>query len=151
MALVLRPRHGPSRRGTRSCRPSRQLVGDAVGLRSKQLSSAEADGRRRSQDLLTLRGPPWDRDGERTTHDTAWPFAWVRNPIFTGMLLVAAGSAANVPTPLTVLGLLVAVGGMSAQVRLVEEPHLRQQHGAAYDAYAGTTGRFLPRVLNGAA
>ena len=83
---------------------------------------------------------------ERTELVTAGLFGRVRNPIFTGMLLFAAGSALAVPTPVTVLGLLAAAAGITAQVRLVEEPHLRRQHGPAYDAYARTAGRFLPRV-----
>lgn len=32
------------------------------------------------------------------------------------------------------------------QVWVVEEPYLRQVHGAAYIAYAASTGRFLPRL-----
>lgn len=46
------------------------------------------------------------------------------------MLLFAAGSAVSVPTPVTILGLLAGAAGIFAQVRLVEEPHLRRQHPA---------------------
>jgi protein-S-isoprenylcysteine O-methyltransferase Ste14 len=88
---------------------------------------------------------------ERTELVTAGLFGRVRNPIFTGMLLFAAGSALAVPTPVTVLGLLAAAAGIAAQVRLVEEPHLRRQHGAAYEAYARVTGRFLPKATGRAA
>jgi protein-S-isoprenylcysteine O-methyltransferase Ste14 len=88
---------------------------------------------------------------ERTELVTAGLFGRIRNPIFTGMLLFAAGSALAVPTPVTVLGLLAAAAGIAAQVRLVEEPHLRRQHGAAYESYARATGRFLPRATGRAA
>jgi protein-S-isoprenylcysteine O-methyltransferase Ste14 len=83
---------------------------------------------------------------ERTELVTAGPLARVRNPVFTGMLAFAAGSAVAVPTPVTVLGLVTAAAGIAAQVRLVEEPHLRRQHGAAYDTYLARTGRSLPRL-----
>ena len=83
--------------------------------------------------------------GERTELVEHGLFARVRNPIFTGMMLFAAGSALAVPTAITVTGLVVAVVGIVAQVRLVEEPHLHASHGAAYAAYMRRTGRFLPR------
>ena len=83
---------------------------------------------------------------ERTELVTAGPFRHVRNPIFTGMLLFAAGCVTAVPTALTVLGLAAALAGTIAQVRRVEEPHLRRQHGAVYGAYLARTGRFLPRL-----
>ena len=81
---------------------------------------------------------------ERTELVTAGLFGRVRNPIFTGMLLFAAGSALTVPTVVTALGLVAAVAGTVAQVQLVEEPHLRRLHGPAYDGYVARTGRFLP-------
>ena len=81
---------------------------------------------------------------ERTELVTAGLFGRVRNPIFTGMLLFAGGSALTVPTVVTVLGLVAAVAGIVAQVHLVEEPHLRRLHGPAYDGFVARTGRFLP-------
>lgn len=93
-------------------------------------------------------GPSWrigvDPD-ERTGLVTAGLFGRVRNPIFSGMLLFVTGSVLAVPTPVTVLGLLAATAGICAQVRLVEEPHLRRQHADAYEAYLARTARFLPR------
>ena len=83
---------------------------------------------------------------ERTDLVTTGLFGTVRNPIFTAMILFAAGSALAVPTLGTVLGLVVATAGIVAQVLAVEEPHLRRQHGTAYDAYVSRSGRFLPRL-----
>jgi protein-S-isoprenylcysteine O-methyltransferase Ste14 len=83
---------------------------------------------------------------ERTALVTTGPFGRVRNPIFTAMILFAAGSALAVPTAVTVAGLLLATAGIVAQVLVVEEPHLRRQHAAAYDAYVARSGRFLPRL-----
>jgi protein-S-isoprenylcysteine O-methyltransferase Ste14 len=88
------------------------------------------------------------RDGERTELRTAGPFAWCRNPIFTGMLLVGLGMAAWIP--LAVPAWLALWAGLELQVRVVEEPHLSRIHGAPYQAYAARTGRFLPGLGRGA-
>jgi protein-S-isoprenylcysteine O-methyltransferase Ste14 len=45
-----------------------------------------------------------------------------------------------------VLGFLALVVALELQVRIVEEPYLRQAHGATYDDYARRVGRFLPGV-----
>lgn len=82
--------------------------------------------------------------GERTDLVTGGLFGRVRNPIFTGMLAFALGLALLVPNPPTVLGALLAVATIQAQVRLVEEPNLVAVHGEAYRRWAGATGRFLP-------
>ena len=87
---------------------------------------------------------------ERTALVTTGLFGSVRNPIFTAMILFAAGSALAVPTVVTVLGLVVATAGIVAQVLAVEEPHLRRQHGTAYDAYVSRSGRFLPSLARAA-
>ena len=87
---------------------------------------------------------------ERTDLVTTGLFASVRNPIFTAMILFAAGSAVAVPTVVTVLGLVLATAGIVTQVLVVEEPHLRRQHGSVYDAYAARSGRFLPSFARAA-
>lgn len=83
---------------------------------------------------------------ERTELVTDGVFAHVRNPVFTAMLLAQAGVVLMVPTPVSVLGLVVLVVAVQLQVRAVEEPHLEAVHGAAYTAYAARTGRFVPGV-----
>lgn len=82
--------------------------------------------------------------GERTDLVTGGLFAWVRNPIFTGMVLFAAGVALLVPNVPTVAGAVLAALTIQAQVRLVEEPNLVVVHGEAYRRWAGRTGRFVP-------
>jgi protein-S-isoprenylcysteine O-methyltransferase Ste14 len=81
---------------------------------------------------------------ERTALRSDGPFRWVRNPIFSWMILAAAGLALLVPNAASLVGLLALVVGMEVQVRLVEEPYLLRMHGAAYAAYSARTGRFLP-------
>jgi protein-S-isoprenylcysteine O-methyltransferase Ste14 len=81
---------------------------------------------------------------ERTSLVTEGPFAVVRNPIFTAVLVTFLGLTLAVPNLVSIVGLVVLVVGVELQVRRVEEPHLLHIHGAAYADYAARTGRFLP-------
>jgi protein-S-isoprenylcysteine O-methyltransferase Ste14 len=85
--------------------------------------------------------------GERTELRTNGPFAWSRNPIFTGMLLTGLSVVAWVPLAAPAWFLLWV--GLELQVRAVEEPHLLRIHGASYQAYAARTGRFWPGLGRG--
>ena len=82
--------------------------------------------------------------GERTRMVAAGPFRWVRNPIFTSMIVATAGVALLVPNLLSLVAVVSLVTGLEVQVRLVEEPHLLRAHGDAYARYAARTGRFVP-------
>ncbi len=62
------------------------------------------------------------------------------------MLVFAFGTVMVVPGLVTILGLVTLAAGIVGQVLLVEEPHLRRQHGSAYEGYQARTGRFLPRL-----
>ena len=81
---------------------------------------------------------------EETDLVTGGVFAWVRNPIFTAMLVAQAGLLLLVPSLLSVLAFLSLWAAVHLQVRLIEEPFLRRQHGEAYARYAARTGRFVP-------
>lgn len=81
---------------------------------------------------------------ETTALVTTGPFAVVRNPIFTALLLTLTGLALMVPNLVAVAGLLVAMAGIELQIRGVEEPYLRRVHGRAYTDYTAKVGRFLP-------
>lgn len=83
---------------------------------------------------------------ERTALITNGPFALVRNPIFTMMLLTAVGLTAMVPNVLAIAGLAGLIVGLQLQVRVVEEPYLSNIHGATYDRYAASVGRFVPLI-----
>ncbi|MFP5488571.1 MAG: methyltransferase family protein [Acidimicrobiia bacterium] len=83
---------------------------------------------------------------ERTGLVTEGIFAHVRNPIFTAMLIAAVGFALMVGNWVAVAGLAALVTALEVQVRAVEEPYLARTHGAAYDAYRTTAGRFLPGI-----
>jgi protein-S-isoprenylcysteine O-methyltransferase Ste14 len=81
---------------------------------------------------------------ERTALRTDGPFRLVRNPIFSWMILTAAGLALLVPNAASLAALAALVVGIEIQVRLVEEPHLLRAHGDAYQSWASRTGRFVP-------
>ena len=83
---------------------------------------------------------------ERTTLISTGPFRYVRNPIFSGMLMFWAGIALMVPNVLAIGGLLMAFVGIEGHVRHVEEPYLLRTHGAEYRRYAARTGRLLPGI-----
>ena len=81
---------------------------------------------------------------ERTMLVTRGPFRWVRNPIYSSLLLFAAGNLLVTPTWLAFLSFVLMVISIEVQVRWVEEPYLLGFHGDAYRAWATRTGRFIP-------
>lgn len=83
---------------------------------------------------------------ERTALRTDGPFRLVRNPIFSWMILTAAGLALLVPNAASLAGWVALVVGIELQVRLAEEPYLLRTHGEAYARWASRTGRFVPGV-----
>ena len=87
--------------------------------------------------------------GERTDLVTGGVFGWARNPVFTGMVAVQLGVAVMVPSWWSVAAVLLLVGSVQLQVRVVEEPYLRRVHGRAYGGYAARVGRFVPGVGTG--
>ncbi len=83
-----------------------------------------------------------DRPTALVTHGL---YRWVRNPIFTGMLISLAGFVLACPSLVTVLGYAAVAAVISVQVRF-EERHLEALHGRAWRDYASTAGRFLPSL-----
>jgi protein-S-isoprenylcysteine O-methyltransferase Ste14 len=81
---------------------------------------------------------------ERTELVTRGPFALVRNPIFSFLVLVQAGTFLLVPSVVALAGLALQVISVEMQVRLVEEPYLLRTHADEYGDYARRVGRFVP-------
>ena len=81
---------------------------------------------------------------ESTALVTHGPFAWVRNPIFSAMLPTSLGLTLMVPSWLALAGFVGLVIALQLQVRVVEEPYLREVHGDAYAQYQARVGRFVP-------
>jgi protein-S-isoprenylcysteine O-methyltransferase Ste14 len=84
-------------------------------------------------------------DDEETSLVEEGLFAVVRNPIFTGLLVVLAGVLVAAPS-LWTLGLWSAAAATVSKQTRLEEGHLFAQHGEAYRRYAARVGRFLPGV-----
>jgi len=83
---------------------------------------------------------------ERTALVTDGLYRWVRNPIYTGMLLLLVGMVLLVPSAWTVAALLLVLVGLEVQTRRVEEPFLQATHGEDYRWWANKVGRFVPGV-----
>lgn len=81
---------------------------------------------------------------ERTDLVTDGVFAAARNPIFTALVMIQAGTALLAPTAVALVGIGALLLACQIQVRLVEEPHLLATHGRSYTGYAARTGRFVP-------
>lgn len=77
---------------------------------------------------------------------TGGVFAIVRNPIFSAMIITAAGFALMVPNAVAVVAVVSLMLATELQVRYVEEPHLDALHGDRYRVYSDTVGRFLPGI-----
>ena len=83
-------------------------------------------------------------EAEKTQLVTQGLYAWVRNPIFAFMSLLALGLVLLVPSNFALFVASLTVLGIEIQVRAVEEPYLKRTHGETYAHYAATVGRFLP-------
>ncbi len=83
---------------------------------------------------------------EHTELIESGPFRWVRNPIFSFMLLTAIGIALFLPNVLSLAALFGLLLAVELQVRMAEEPYLRRVHGPRYAAYSSRVGRFFPWV-----
>jgi protein-S-isoprenylcysteine O-methyltransferase Ste14 len=72
------------------------------------------------------------------------PYTHLRHPIYSGLLLAAAGSALAMDQWRCVLGVALIFAAFSVKA-IKEESMLRQQFGAAFDEHRQHTGFLLPR------
>jgi len=84
---------------------------------------------------------------------TAGPYAYVRNPLYTGNFLTAAGFAIaftgrnSAPVRVAlVAGSLAAMAGIYAVIIPHEERYLRETFGPAFDDYAARVPRLVPAL-----
>jgi protein-S-isoprenylcysteine O-methyltransferase Ste14 len=75
----------------------------------------------------------------------AGPYRWVRHPIYTGVLLMFAGTALAVGEWRAVLAVALAAGAFWRKLRL-EEAVMRRQFGEAYARYAARVPAIIPFV-----
>ncbi len=74
------------------------------------------------------------------------PYRWVRHPIYTGLLLMFAGTALGIGEWRGVLAVALVVFAFWRKLR-IEEGVMRGAFGAAYDRYAERTPALIPFVL----
>ena len=74
---------------------------------------------------------------------TAGPYARVRHPQYVAFVVILTGFLLQWPTLLTLLMFPVLLV-MYGRLAITEEREMRQQFGAAFDAYAARTPRFIP-------
>lgn len=70
-------------------------------------------------------------------------YAYIRHPIYTGLMGITIGLLLLMPTVLSLITLGITFGGLTAEIAL-EEAHLLRAHGAAYQLYIDRTGKWLP-------
>lgn len=85
-------------------------------------------------------------DQERTDLVRTGAFGWVRNPVFSAMLIFASGLVLITPNVVAVAAFAAMMASIEVQVRVVEEPYLLRVHGQVYRDYLATVGRFVPRL-----
>ncbi len=73
------------------------------------------------------------------------PYAWVRHPIYSGLLLAMVGTALARGDPRGLLAILLLWLGFSIKRRL-EEQFMLKTFGPAYEEYSRSTGALVPRV-----
>ena len=71
------------------------------------------------------------------------PYAYVRHPIYTGLLVAMAGSALAVGEPRAVLGWVLVLYAFVRKLR-IEEGFMRQQFGERYEAYCAEVPMLAP-------
>ncbi|MCE7002617.1 isoprenylcysteine carboxylmethyltransferase family protein [Kibdelosporangium philippinense] len=96
-----------------------------------------------------IMGPSWRvgvNPDETTGLVTAGAFNLVRNPVFTSTVVSFLGLTLMAPNIIALVAFVGVLISVELQVRVVEEPYLRQIHGATYIEYGRKVGRFLPGI-----
>jgi protein-S-isoprenylcysteine O-methyltransferase Ste14 len=74
---------------------------------------------------------------------TTGVFKYIRNPTYSGVYLICAGSFIIFPTTWFLMWAIVFYISIEFQVR-IEEEYLSESHGEQYSKYYSTTKRYLP-------
>jgi protein-S-isoprenylcysteine O-methyltransferase Ste14 len=72
------------------------------------------------------------------------PYAWVRHPIYSGLLLAMAGTALARREPRDILAFVLLWFGFWIKSRM-EERFMRKTFGAEYEEYSRSTGALIPK------
>src|SRR5262249_30603247 len=71
------------------------------------------------------------------------PYAWVRHPIYTGLITAVAGTAITFGTVRAFLGLLLVAAGLLRKLR-AEERFMRETFPGEYERYSATVPALVP-------
>jgi len=82
---------------------------------------------------------------------TAGPYAWTRNPLYLGSLLLGAGFLLAAASWIAAAVAALYLGVFYPGVMRREEEELRAEYGASFDEYARRVPLFWPRAPRGAA
>jgi protein-S-isoprenylcysteine O-methyltransferase Ste14 len=91
-------------------------------------------------------GALWSSDvGRKNNHHvvTSGPYALVRHPIYSGLILAGAATAADLGTATAIAGAAIMTLGWYVKARL-EENFLRAELGSAYDGYGARVPMLVP-------
>lgn len=86
---------------------------------------------------------PWD---PTTRMITSGPYAYVRNPMITGVVLILAGEALMLGSLAVGIWALVFLALNMFYFPLSEEPGLRKRFGKEYEEYCQNVPRYIPRL-----
>jgi protein-S-isoprenylcysteine O-methyltransferase Ste14 len=73
-------------------------------------------------------------------------YRYVRNPMYLSVTTIVFGEWLLTRSPALFIYWLIWFAGANLFVIGYEEPTLRRQFGASYDAYTGQVGRWIPRL-----
>lgn len=93
---------------------------------------------------LVVRGAAAGHLRKLETLTTSGPYAWMRNPLYFGSALLAAGFAVAGHSPWAALVLIAYFGTFYPVVMKKEEGELRERYGAAFIEYAERVPLFFP-------
>jgi protein-S-isoprenylcysteine O-methyltransferase Ste14 len=110
------------------------LIATATGLALRAWGAGCAGGHTRSAKI----------EGERLV--TGGPFAYVRNPIYLGTMLLGFGMCALIGDPRAYPMAALVFMILYFAIIPAEEEHLAQQFGPAYEQYRTSVPRLIPRL-----
>lgn len=90
----------------------------------------------------------WSADSRSDAFVTAGPFAYTRNPLYLGNVLLALGLGSLAPAP---GWLFINIANMAFVVMLIrwEERGMRARYGERFDAYCARVPQLFPRLTPG--
>jgi hypothetical protein len=94
---------------------------------------------------LLLRGAAAGHLRKHEALSTSGPYAWTRNPLYFGSMLLAAGFLIATASWIAALVAALYVAVFYPGVMRREEEELRAEYGAAFDEYAQRVPSFWPR------